>query len=140
MSLYTLAFRYVIFSFIAIFANLLTQRIVFLFGDTKTIFSVALGLGTLTGLILKYILDKRWIFYDLSLGLEDNSKKFALYTSMGIVTTLIFWGSEAIFWLNWKTDTMREIGAVLGLSIGYIVKYNLDRKFVFTDKHLVNTP
>ena len=28
------------------------------------------------------------------------------------------------------------LGAVLGLSVGYVVKYNLDRRFVFTDSRL----
>lgn len=28
---------------------------------------------------------------------------------------------------------MRELGAIMGLSIGYIVKFNLDRRFVFAD-------
>jgi hypothetical protein len=27
---------------------------------------------------------------------------------------------------------MRELGAVIGLTIGYVVKYELDRRFVFT--------
>jgi hypothetical protein len=31
---------------------------------------------------------------------------------------------------------MRELGAVIGLAIGYVVKYNLDRRFVFTDAQL----
>jgi putative flippase GtrA len=31
---------------------------------------------------------------------------------------------------------MRELGAILGLSVGYVVKYNLDRRFVFTDRQL----
>ncbi|MEL6702576.1 MAG: GtrA family protein, partial [Pseudomonadota bacterium] len=50
-------------------------------------------------------------------------------------TTMIFWGTETAFWLIWDTDIMRELGAVIGLSIGYVVKYNLDRRFVFTDRH-----
>ena len=51
----------------------------------------------------------------------------------GVATTVIFWGSETLFWLVWKTDFMREAGALLGLAIGYVTKYNLDRRFVFTD-------
>ncbi|MDC1270063.1 GtrA family protein, partial [Amylibacter sp.] len=43
---------------------------------------------------------------------------------------------ETAFWLVWQTYAMRELGAVLGLSIGYVVKYNLDRRFVFTDTEL----
>jgi hypothetical protein len=30
-----------------------------------------------------------------------------------------------------RTDAMREIGAVIGLAIGYFVKYNLDKRYVF---------
>jgi putative flippase GtrA len=52
---------------------------------------------------------------------------------MGIVTTAIFWITETAFWLHWQTEAMRELGAVIGLMIGYTVKYQLDRRFVFTD-------
>jgi putative flippase GtrA len=86
--------------------------------------------------VIKYLLDKRWIFYDQGTGLKDHSHKFSLYTAMGIVTTAIFWGTETAFWLIWQTDLTRELGAVIGLSIGYLVKYNLDRRFVFTDAQL----
>ena len=53
---------------------------------------------------------------------------------MGILTTLIFWGTETIFWLIWQNENMRELGAVLGLSLGYSIKYNLDKRFVFNQK------
>jgi putative flippase GtrA len=56
---------------------------------------------------------------------------------MGIVTTAIFWSTETAFWLIWETHTMRELGAVLGLSLGYVVKYALDRRFVFKDTQKV---
>ncbi len=52
---------------------------------------------------------------------------------MGLVTTTIFWGAESLFWFVWHTQAMRELGAVLGLAVGYVVKYRLDRRFVFTD-------
>jgi putative flippase GtrA len=55
---------------------------------------------------------------------------------MGLVTTAIFWGTETAFWMIWHTGMMRELGAVLGLLVGYVVKYNLDRRFVFTDRRL----
>jgi len=35
--------------------------------------------------------------------------------------------------LAWQTDAMRELGAVIGLSFGYVIKYRLDRVFVFTE-------
>jgi putative flippase GtrA len=136
MTLQTLVFRYAAFSVIATLANLTTQRAVLQFGDTSGYFAAAVGAGTIVGLIIKYLLDKRWIFYDLETGLKNHSQQFALYTAMGLVTTAIFWGMETAFWMIWQTDLMRELGAVLGLSIGYVVKYNLDRRFVFTDRRL----
>ena len=105
-------------------------------GDTGIHFAAAVGAGTIVGLVIKYILDKRWIFYDVENGVKSHSRKFSLYTAMGLVTTAIFWGTETAFWLIWQTDMMRELGAILGLSVGYFVKYNLDRRFVFTASRL----
>ena len=50
---------------------------------------------------------------------------------MGIFSTIIFWGTEYIFWIIWRQENMRELGAILGLIIGYIIKYKLDKKYVF---------
>jgi putative flippase GtrA len=136
MTLHTLVLRYAFFAVLATLANLVTQRGVLWFGDSGTLFVLAVGAGTMVGLVLKYILDKRWIFGDMSVGVKAHGKRFSLYTAMGIVTTAIFWGTETAFWLLWQTDAMRELGAVIGLSIGYVVKYNLDRRFVFTDTEL----
>lgn len=136
MNIRVLIIRYAAFSAIATIANLAAQRAVLSFGTSATIFSVAIGIGTIVGLFIKYLLDKRWIFYDIGNDLKDNSIKFTLYSCMGLVTTAIFWGAETTFWLMWQTDNMREIGAILGLSVGYLVKYNLDRRFVFTDRRL----
>ncbi|MDH0617086.1 MULTISPECIES: GtrA family protein [unclassified Agrobacterium] len=134
MTLGTLTFRYAIFAVIATIANLATQRAVLQVGITGANFIAAIGMGTIVGLIIKYALDKQWIFYDQDMGLKNNTRKFTLYTIMGVLTTLIFWGAETAFWLIWQTDRMREIGAIIGLAIGYIVKYNLDKRFVFNDK------
>ncbi|KHQ54560.1 GtrA family protein [Mameliella alba] len=131
-----LLLRYAGFAVLATLANLATQRLVLLAGDGGTAFALAVGAGTLVGLVVKYLLDKRWIFYDDATGLRAHGRKFTLYTVMGIVTTAVFWGTETAFWIFWKTDVMRELGAVLGLTIGYVIKYNLDRRFVFTDARL----
>ena len=139
MTIYTLVSRYCLFALMAIVANLATQRMVLWFDDNNVFFILAVGAGTLVGLVLKYFLDKRWIFEDMSSGLKMHGKKFYLYTAMGIITTALFWCTETAFWYIWKTDIMREIGAVFGLTVGYIVKYNLDRQYVFTDAKLVST-
>ena len=137
MNIQTLVFRYVFFAVLATLANLTTQRGVLLLGDSSKLFALALVAGTVVGLVLKYILDKRWIFDDMSVGFKAHRKRFSLYTAMGLFTTAIFWSMETVFWLVWQTDAMRELGAMLGLSIGYVVKYKLDRRFVFTDTELV---
>lgn len=136
MSLGTLVLRYAAFAVIATLANLATQRAVLGFGQSAWFFMVAVGAGTLVGLVVKYILDKRWIFFDQETGLKNHGRKFTLYTVMGLVTTAIFWGTETLFWVIWQTTAMRELGAVIGLSIGYVVKYQLDRRFVFPDRLL----
>lgn len=137
MTLQTLILRYTFFAILATLANLATQRLVLSSGDGAAQFAIAVGAGTLVGLVLKYMLDKRWIFHDLSTGIKAHSQKFSRYTVVGILTTAIFWGTETIFWLIWEADIMREIGALIGLSIGYVIKYNLDRRFVFPDARLV---
>lgn len=127
-----IALRYAAFAALATLANLATQRLVLAVLDARFELVAAILAGTAVGLVVKYALDKNWIFYDASAGLAAHGKRFSLYTAMGVATTLIFWGFEAGFWLIWRTDLMREVGAVIGLSIGYVVKYELDRRFVFT--------
>ena len=136
MSLSVLVMRYACFAVIATIANLAVQRLVLTGGNSTVMFMSAVAAGTIVGLVIKYVLDKRWIFMDTATGAAAHGKKFGLYTVMGIVTTVIFWGTETAFWFVWQTDLMRETGAVIGLAVGYIVKYNLDRRFVFTDAAL----
>ena len=127
-----LIIRYAGFAAIATIANLAAQRVVLATLDSEFSFALAVFAGTAVGLVLKYILDKRWIFFDTTHGAAMHSKKFALYTLMGVATTLIFWGAETLFWLTWQTSFMREVGAVLGLVVGYLIKYNLDKRYVFS--------
>ena len=128
----TLVLRYAAFAVIATVANIATQRLVMQGDASAERFALAIAAGTGVGLAVKYALDKRWIFHDTESSLKAHGRKFTLYTLMGLVTTAIFWGSETLFWAVWQTDAMRELGAVLGLAVGYVVKYNLDRRYVFT--------
>jgi putative flippase GtrA len=126
-----LAIRYTAFAVAATVVNLGVQRLVLGIAGTVFAFYIALLAGTVAGLVVKYVLDKRWIFADRSTGVVAHGRKFSIYTLMGIVTTAIFWGAETLFWLYWQTQAAREIGAILGLSVGYAIKYRLDRRFVF---------
>tara|TARA_A100001388_G_C28774120_1_gene505980 strand:- start:2252 stop:2668 length:417 start_codon:yes stop_codon:yes gene_type:complete len=130
----SLIYKYILFSFIATFANIFTQRIIFSFNKSNSNFIIAILCGTFVGLILKFYFDKKWIFYDKVSSIKAEGLKFGRYTSMGIISTLVFWITETVFWLIWETAKMREVGAIIGLSFGYIIKYNLDKRFVFAKK------
>ena len=136
MTIRTLVIRYAFFAALATLANLAVQRAVLLGGTTGTYFVLALAAGTFTGLVTKYLLDQRWIFYEISTDLRSNGRKFTLYSLTGLITTAIFWGTETLFWFTWQTNASRELGAILGLTVGYILKYNLDYRFVFTNAPL----
>lgn len=123
-----LVLRYAGFALVSTLVNLGAQRLVLGAGLGLLAAMVA---GTGLGLVVKYLLDKRWIFADQSRGLAAHGRRFSLYTAMGLVTTALFWAVEAGFWWTFQTEAMREAGAVLGLSLGYGLKYLLDRRFVF---------
>lgn len=127
--------RYIAFAVVATAVNLLVQRLVLLGGETAAWFVLAMGCGTLAGLVVKYVLDKRWIFYDATTGAAAQGRQFGLYSLMGIITTVIFWVTETAFWMIWGTDFAREVGAVIGLTVGYVTKYQLDKRFVFQEVH-----
>jgi putative flippase GtrA len=91
----------------------------------------ALAWGTGVGLVVKYLLDKRWIFADRSTGMVAHGRRFALYTVMGASTTVVFWTMQTSFFMIWQTQNMLMLGGALGLAIGYFVKYRLDKRFVF---------
>ncbi len=131
LSLEQLVLRYTAFAILATGANLMMQRLSLSIYSGSGSVALAIFLGTGIGLALKYLLDKRWIFSDHRNDLATHGRLFALYTAMGILTTIIFWSTEYAFWLIWQTQTMREIGAVLGLAVGYVTKYQFDKRFVF---------
>jgi putative flippase GtrA len=128
-----IAFRYVLFAIISTIVNLVFQYLSFLVYSGFLSLYVAMFFGTLAGLILKYILDKKYIFFHTPKSKKDDGKKFLLYSLMGVFTTFIFWGFEIAFDFLLDFQNAKYLGAVVGLGIGYIVKYQLDKKFVFKD-------
>jgi hypothetical protein len=87
--------------------------------------------GTGAGLVCKYVLDARYIFRFRARSLLHGGQTFMWYTAAGLATTLIFWGFEFGFDHLFESKSMRYAGAVIGLSVGYLCKYQLDRRFVF---------
>lgn len=127
----SLVFKYSFFAVLATAINLAFQYLSLSLYSGSFDLYIAMFWGTLAGLVLKYILDKKYIFYHIPKNKKDDGKKFVLYSIMGIFTTVIFWGTELGFNYTFESEIAKYIGAVLGLSIGYIVKYFLDKKYVF---------
>lgn len=131
MTAASLGFRYVLFAALATGVNLGSQHAMLWLGSGL---AAAMAAGTATGLMAKYLLDKRWIFADRSTGWGNFSRSFGLYTMMGVVSTVLFWGTELAFARAFDGAVMRDVGAVLGLALGYATKYQLDRRFVFVER------
>jgi putative flippase GtrA len=125
--------RYVIFAVLATLANLATQEIVLRLAPVSSL-TLSILMGTAAGFILKYVLDKKWVFEDNYSGHRQELQKITLYGAFSVLTTLVFWGFEVTFWMIWQTDFAKYTGAVLGLAIGYIAKFALDRTFVFKER------
>jgi putative flippase GtrA len=135
MTSFAIATRYAFFAAVATLVNLTTQAAALRIYDGPFALTLAIALGTGSGLVTKYLLDKRWIFGDRSRGAKAHGKRFSLYTSTGVLTTAIFWGTEYAFDALTPDGRYRFVGAVIGLSIGYITKYRLDRRYVFRSAH-----
>ena len=87
--------------------------------------------GTGAGLVLKYLLDKRWIFRFRPPSLADDARRFLLYACTGAATTALFWGVELLFIATLRTHWAPYAGGAVGLCAGYATKYVLDSSFVF---------
>ena len=116
---------------IAIAINILSQEAVVLLYRGPLAIAVSVLAGTAVGLLAKYLLDKRYIFRYTTRHMGRDAQLFLLYSLMGVATTAIFWSFE--FGFQWAFDNraMRYLGGILGLALGYWVKYHLDRRFVF---------
>ena len=129
-----IAALYALFAGIATGANLIAQVLVTQNYDGQFDIMISIIVGTLVGLPVKYVLDKKFIFAFTADNIAHDSKLFVLYSLMAVVTTLIFWGTELAFQWIFGTELLRLTGGAIGLVIGYFIKYQLDKKYVFTRK------
>ena len=129
--------KYSMFSVISIIVNFTAQEFTSLILKHISFWPIYLTIhamvlsGTFFGLLTKYFLDKKYIFYHMTKNKTDDVKKFLLYTAMGLITTAIFWGFEFSFYYMYDYEYAKYIGGGIGLIIGYTSKYFLDKKYVF---------
>lgn len=126
-----LALKYTLFAILATCVNIAAQDVSIRLYDQAYAVAVAVLIGTAAGLLVKYILDKKYIFNFRAQSLAHDSRTFMVYTLMGLATTVVFWGFEFGFDAVFQSKEMRYLGGVIGLAIGYLVKYRLDKHYVF---------
>ncbi len=122
---------YILFALLATAANILSQDLAIrLYAGMYSVF-LSVMIGTGVGLLLKYWLDKRYIFRFRTRDAVHDGQTFFLYALTGILTTTVFWGFEFGFDYFFKTKELRYLGGAIGLALGYIAKYQLDKRLVF---------
>jgi len=126
-----LSMMYAVFAVLATVVNIGVQDLVVRVYTGPYFLMLSVGAGTFAGLALKYVLDKRYIFRFQAKSALHDGRTFVLYALMGVLTTVIFWGFEFGFYYLFQTGELRYFGGMLGLAIGYVAKYRLDKQFVF---------
>jgi putative flippase GtrA len=127
---------YTIFALFATAANIGSQDIFLRIYNGNFDITISVMIGTGVGLLVKYILDKKFIFRYQVTNVVHDTQTFSLYTLMGVVTTAIFWSFEFSFEYLFQTKEMRYFGGIIGLCLGYWMKYHLDKRFVFTQREI----
>lgn len=126
-----LVFWYGVFAAVSIGANLAAQSVSFHLYQGMYALTVSMSVGTGVGLVVKYLLDKAWIFRYEHRSVAHGARTFARYVAMGLGTTFVFWGVEFAASALFHGEAARLAGGALGLVIGYVTKYQLDKRFVF---------
>ena len=125
--------KYILFAIISTTLNLVSQYIFHLLYSHQYALFFGMIIGTVTGLVTKYILDRDYVFEQEKQSKTQELKQLGLYGFFGLFTTCLFWLTEYGFDLMFESDNAKYFGAILGLSIGYTIKYFLDKKYVFKD-------
>jgi putative flippase GtrA len=131
-----IALWYAAIALLATAANIGCQALVVAVYHGPYAIALSVLAGTATGLPIKYVLEKRLVFDFRAEGLAQDGRLFLLYTFFGAFTTALFWGTEYAFHLAFGSDAMRYVGAAIGLTLGYVLRYQLDRHYVFVPGRL----
>lgn len=131
----SIAMMYTLFAAFSTIINIVSQMLSNWVYTGPFAIELSILVGTVAGLPLRYFLEKRFFFTFNSKNIAHDSKLFLLYGAVSVITTLIFWGIEFAFHLIFSTEVMRYFGGVIGLSIGFYLKYQLDKRYVFVKSY-----
>ena len=83
--------------------------------------------------IIKFFLDKYLVFKKTSETIKETSQEFFKYFGFAILTTIENIGIQFIFTNVFNAPL--EVSIIVALSIGYVTKFFLDRKYVFSKEY-----
>jgi len=126
------AAKYALFAAVATGCNLGSQALMDRAYRGAVAVYASLFVGTLVGLAVKYGLDKKFIFHDLTQGFFGRGWQFVRYALTGVLTTAVFWGLELGAYHAFHSQAARYVGGAVGLALGYWLKYQLDKRLVFS--------
>ena len=87
--------------------------------------------ATLAAFIFKFLIDKYFVFKINSHNAKFSKKYMVfMYTLISFFTTIFFWGTQFLFRIYLNQE---YLGMVIGLTIGYTIKFLLDKEFVFVN-------
>ena len=98
--------------------------------DTLSFWS-SYALGLFVGFVLKYLLDKKYVFNDSYENRGAETRKAGLYAIMSILCTILSIGVTGSFKIVFGVQLAKRVGWFLGLILGYTAKFFLDKKYVF---------
>lgn len=87
--------------------------------------------GIAIGFFTKFVLDKFIVFESNNTNIKETAWQFFIYSSLAVITTIIFLLFEFSFKIFFHFYHSEIVGGLIGLVIGYTVKFFLDKKFVF---------
>ncbi|WP_298931429.1 GtrA family protein [uncultured Ramlibacter sp.] len=122
---------YALVAALATAVNIACQALVIALYQGPHAIVLSVLVGTASGLPIKYSLEKKHVFGFRADSLRHDGRLFMVYTFFGAFTTLVFWGTEYAFHAAFGTDGMRYLGGAMGLLLGYVIRYHLDKRFVF---------
>jgi putative flippase GtrA len=130
LSAHVIFIRYVIFASVAGLTNIGAQEI-FVRAVPLAPILASIVFGTVFAFFIKYLLEKRWVFFDEYVGHVAEARKIFLYGVLGAGTTALFWVIELGFWYSLQTAEAKYGGAAIGLTLANWIKYHLSKRYVF---------
>ena len=82
--------------------------------------------------LIKFVLDKLIVFQETFSGAQNTRRQFLIYFGLAIITTVENIGIQ--FLLGILTPWTLSLRIIIALVCGYLTKFFLDRKFVFTEQ------